>query len=72
VDGPIHSIYEWEGELHHEDEWVLWMKAPSQNWSKIEALVIDLHPDEIPAILAIPCVNSNERYASWLKESTKS
>jgi len=72
IDGPIQSIYVWEGELEREEEWILWIKAPSSNWSPIEALVKDHHPHEIPAILAIPCVNSNQRYAEWLEESTKS
>lgn len=71
IDGPVEAVYMWEGELEREEEWILWAKAPSENWSKIEAEVIDLHPHEIPAILALPCIESNARYADWLTTNTK-
>ncbi|MBB34351.1 MAG: divalent-cation tolerance protein CutA [Hirschia sp.] len=67
IEGPISSIFWWEGEVERGEEWVLLAKAPAANWSKIEAEVADLHPDEVPAILAIPCVQANARYSDWLK-----
>ncbi|MFC7291585.1 divalent-cation tolerance protein CutA [Hirschia litorea] len=72
IDGPVEAVYMWEDELVREDEWVVWAKAPQDNYSKIEAEVIDMHPHEIPAILALPCIESNARYADWLTTNTKS
>ncbi len=72
IDGPVESIYMWDGELEREEEWVLWVKAPAANFTKIEAQVIDLHPHDVPAILAMPCIEANARYAEWLTINTKS
>ena len=70
VEGPADSIYWWDGELQREEEWVLVLKAPADNWADIESRVIDLHPQDTPAILAIPCVQANARYADWLKAAS--
>ena len=66
VDGPIASMYWWEGRIEKDEEWVLWVKAPADNWSDIEAKILQLHPDDTPAIIATPCVQVNSGYAQWL------
>ena len=71
IEGPISSIYWWEGEVEREEEWVLIAKASEDNWSKIEAKVIEHHPFDTPAILATPCVQANSRYAEWINSVSK-
>ena len=71
IEGPITSIYRWEGAIERDEEYVLVAKAPADNWVAIEARVGALHPFEAPAILAIPCVRANRRYAEWLKAETQ-
>lgn len=68
IEGPISSIYWWEGAVEREEEWVLFAKAPAGNWLRIEEKVVELHPHETPAIIALPCLEVNTRYADWLHD----
>ena len=70
LQGPVTSIYEWEGEVQSEVEWVLWMKTTQANWQAIEALVIANHPHDVPAILALPCDKVHAPFADWVRAST--
>ncbi|MEM9670523.1 MAG: divalent-cation tolerance protein CutA [Pseudomonadota bacterium] len=70
LEGPVRSIYRWEGRLERDTEWVLWLKAPADNWSRIEALILEHHPHTVPAILAIPCSSVHAPYANWLAAET--
>ncbi|MEO0881204.1 MAG: divalent-cation tolerance protein CutA [Pseudomonadota bacterium] len=71
INGPIRSIYSWQGEIEREQEWVLWLKVKETDWDKAEALVLSKHPFDTPALLGIPCSHANRRYADWLAEETK-
>lgn len=71
IEGPVESIYVWEDEMVREEEWIVVAKAQETCWDAIEAAVLDLHPHEAPAILAIPCVRANSRYAEWLKANSR-
>jgi len=57
------SIYEWEGQIHEDDEEVLIVKTA--NPEKVKKLMKD-HPYELPAILRVE-VEANEEYEKWLK-----
>ncbi|MEM6626577.1 MAG: divalent-cation tolerance protein CutA [Pseudomonadota bacterium] len=70
LSGPVTSTYVWDGEVEMGQEWVLWIKAHETAWEKIEAKIIELHPDDTPAVLAIPCVRANARYSQWLVDHT--
>ena len=71
VEGPIQCIYEWDGEVQREYEFILWLKAPEEHWAAIDRQVDELHPHDTPAIIAIPCVHANARYSAWVKDTTK-
>ena len=71
IEGPIASVYQWQGAIERAEEWLLWLKAPEANWAGIEALVQDIHPHDVPALLAVPCIRAHQRYADWLSSETK-
>lgn len=71
IDGPVTSTYRWKGVVEHAFEFVLWLKAPLANFEKIEKLVGTIHPYEIPAIVALPCLQMSARYQAWLTENTE-
>ncbi|WP_439619168.1 divalent-cation tolerance protein CutA [Hyphomonas sp.] len=72
LEGPVTSTYRWKGVVEHAFEFVLWMKAPESRWSQIEALVNELHPYEVPAIVALPCAQASAPYAAWVNANTDS
>ncbi|KCZ56328.1 divalent-cation tolerance protein CutA [Hyphomonas chukchiensis] len=72
LEGPVTSTYRWKGVVEHAFEFVLWMKAPEAHWSGIEALVNEIHPYEVPAIVALPCAHVSAPYEAWVNENTDS
>ncbi|MAI91647.1 divalent-cation tolerance protein CutA [Ponticaulis sp.] len=67
IEGPIRTIYRWEGKLARDEEYVLWLKATEELWPDLETLIIALHPADTPAILAFPIANAPEKFAKWVK-----
>lgn len=72
IEGPVMSTYRWRGVIEQAWEFLLWLKAPSKNFSAIEALVTEIHPYDVPSILALDCPQVSLPYALWLKENTDS
>ncbi len=72
VEGPMMSTYRWKGVVEQAWEFVLWLKAPEANFQKIETLVKDQHPYDVPAITALPLTQVNAPYAEWVAENTDS
>ncbi|MAK61172.1 MAG: divalent-cation tolerance protein CutA [Ponticaulis sp.] len=71
IEGPVRSLYHWDGAVESGEEYVLWLKTRADRWTDIESLVSALHPDDTPAILAIPCVSANAGYEAWLSDICK-
>ena len=69
IEGPMNSTYRWKGVVEQAFEYILWLKAPEANFKKVEALVSEHHPYDVPAIVAMPCTQVNARYEAWLNES---
>lgn len=64
------AIYRWQGELFVEPQVQLLIKTRKSVWQSLRARVVDLHPDEVSEILALPVVDGLPEYLGWLSEST--
>lgn len=65
---PMQSIYRWEGELCEESEQMLVLKTSLGAWPRLRQRLSELHPYELPEILALPALG-NEGYLRWVEES---
>ena len=63
---PIESLYLWEGALQQEREFRLTLKAAEANYDAIEAVILDHHPYDLPAIHAIRLDRVHGPYAAWI------
>lgn len=70
IEGPMASTYRWKGVVEQAFEFILWLKAPAENFARIEAIVKDHHPYDVPAIVALGVTQVNAPYAAWVKENT--
>ena len=70
LDGPVTSTYRWKDVVEHSFEFVVWMKAPEANWDKIEALVTEMHPYDVPVLTGSPISHAAKGTAEWVDEST--
>lgn len=68
--GPITSTYWWKGKMETTEEWVCTLKSTSKLYAKIEEAIRELHPYELPEIIAIDVENALPAYADWVREET--
>ena len=64
------SIYEWDGSIQTEEEWIAIMKTESGLANEIEKTIADIHSYDTPAIISYE-VQANQSYLDWVKEQVK-
>jgi periplasmic divalent cation tolerance protein len=67
IDGPIHSTYRWRGGIERDEEWRLTAKTLVTRYDQVEMTIRQLHPYEVPEILAVPVLCGEESYLHWLE-----
>lgn len=68
VQGPVHSTFRWEGALERATEWHCVLKSTAARYPALEARVKELHPYEVPEIVATPIMHGNPAYLAWVRE----
>jgi periplasmic divalent cation tolerance protein len=68
---PIHSVYNWDGEVQNEPEILLLAKTTSDRISDLVDMVVDLHSYDVPAITAVPIVAGTTDYLDWVTDMTR-
>lgn len=63
------SIYRWKGKRQETREVLLIIKSDSRRFKAVEKTILDMHPYDVPEIIALPVQTGNARYLKWLKES---
>ena len=66
----MESMYMWEGKLETESESLLVLKTFDTHFKKIEKVIIEKHPYEVPEILAIRSSNISNTYLAWMQSVT--
>ncbi len=64
----IRSIYQWKGAICDESEHLLFIKTSSDTYSALETRIRDIHPYEVPEIIAITIEKGLPSYLSWIDE----
>ena len=65
------SHYQWKGELCRDNEALLMIKTTYQRLEALIQAIKDLHPYELPEIIALPIIDGLKGYLDWVKESVK-
>ena len=68
---PVRSIYRWDGELHDEREARVALHTRRSLVPAIVARTAELHPYEVPCVLALPVSGGNPDYLAWVRAGTK-
>jgi periplasmic divalent cation tolerance protein len=72
IDGPITSLYTWEGRVERNEEYRLMFKLLPAQATTLEARVIELHPYDVPEWLMVSATHVGEKYLSWARASSTS
>ena len=64
------SVYRWKGDVEQADEVPVMLKTRAARYSEVEAAIRDLHPYELPEVIAVPVVRGLPDYLEWVAEET--
>ena len=70
VLGACTSVYRWNGALEQADEVPVMLKTRAARYPEVEAAIRELHPYELPEIVAVPVVRGLPEYLEWVAEET--
>ena len=70
VPGVV-STFRWEGEVKQEDELLMIIKTAAGRFEAVRAAITMTHPYDTPEIIALPIIEADARYLTWLLESSK-
>lgn len=66
VVGPIQSTYRWQGQIEVAEEYQCVVKTLAEIYPELEQAIRELHPYEVPEILAVPVAALSAAYREWL------
>lgn len=67
----IQSIYKWQGKIQQDDEQLLIIKSRFELFETLEKRLLDLHPYELPEVIAVPIEMGSKQFLEWLDCSTR-
>ena len=66
----VTSLYRWEGAVQEEDESLVVMKTRSELVPRLIARIPELHPYELPEVLALRVADGLPAYCRWVLDET--
>lgn len=63
---PIQSVYAWQGEVHHDQEWQLLIKTDLTQFESIQSRIQAMHSYDVPEIIALPIQMGSLPYLRWI------
>ena len=66
----ITSIYHWQGEVHRDNESLLVIKTSREALPRLMQRVAELHPYDVPEIVALDTSAVHPPYAAWISANT--
>ena len=68
----IQSIYSWQGTVQVDDEVLLIVKSRAALFDeKLVPAVQDMHPYDVPEIIALPVIMGSQSYLDWVGVETE-
>ncbi|MDO8207774.1 MAG: divalent-cation tolerance protein CutA [Gallionella sp.] len=69
---PCTSTYRWQEKIETSSEVPLLIKTTTDAYPVLEALILALHPYELPEIIAVPVSAGLPAYLNWVSQETNS
>lgn len=65
------SIYLWKGQVESAAEQLLIIKSMTDAYGSIQKRIRELHPYELPEVIAVPVVDGLPDYLAWIRNPDK-
>ena len=69
VLGPVSSTYSWQGSIEQSTECYCHLKTTMARLPALKARIRELHPYEVPEVIALPIVDGDSDYLRWIEEA---
>lgn len=66
----VQSVYHWQGAVESASEVPLLIKTTAARYDALQAAIRDLHPYDVPEIIALPIAAGLPAYLDWLAVET--
>jgi periplasmic divalent cation tolerance protein len=66
----VQSVYRWQGTVESASEIPLLIKTTATCYAALESRICELHPYEVPEIIAVPISRGLPAYLNWLAGET--
>jgi periplasmic divalent cation tolerance protein len=70
IEGPVRSVYWWDGAVQEEREWRILFKLPASKYDELEALIKQLHTYGTPEIISTRIERGSAEYLAWVDSET--
>ena len=64
------SVFRWDGAIDETNEVPVLIKTRAARYPEVEARIRELHPYELPEIIAVPIVHGLPEYLEWVAKET--
>jgi periplasmic divalent cation tolerance protein len=68
---PVTSIYRWRGAVETAHEIPVLIKCTRDRYPEVEEAIRQVHPYDVPEIIAVPVVAGFGPYLRWVDEETQ-
>jgi len=65
------SVYLWKGRVESATEQLLVIKSMTRAYRDIQKRILELHPYELPEVIAVPVTDGYADYLSWIRNPDK-
>ena len=62
------STFRWEGETHTDAEVLMLIKTTQKRYAAMAERLLELHPYELPEIIAVDVSVAHAPYAAWVEQ----
>jgi periplasmic divalent cation tolerance protein len=64
------STYRWEGRVATDPEELLLIKTTAGRFEALKARLLQLHPYDLPELIAVPVQHGHAAYLDWVRAGT--
>ena len=70
ASGVSESCYWWKDKISQDQEKILFIKTRGDLYPRVEERILEIHPYEVPEIIALSLFQGNEKYLDWISKET--
>ena len=68
----VQSIFRWQAEIQNDPEVLMILKTTQDRYVDLEKRLNELHPYDVPEIIALPIARGTQSYLDWIQAEVSS